>query len=65
MKVKCYRTTAYQNTDVLDARSIYFEDMGWHPEDANGTANNYVAIDLKDGSVRLMPHHFIISIEED
>lgn len=63
MKVKCYRTSKYEKTDVLDAYSIHFEDMSLHPE--NDPANNYVAINLKDGSARLMPHHFIISIEED
>lgn len=63
MKVKCYRTTKYQNTDVLDAYSIHFEDMSLHPE--NDPADNYVAINLKDGTARLMPHHFIIDIWED
>lgn len=63
MKVTCYRTVKYQNKDVLDAESIHFQDMGEAP--AEDTAGNYVAINLKDGSIRLMPHHFIISIEED
>ena len=63
MKVKCYRTTKYEKTDVLDVHSIHFQDMGMNPQ--NDTADNYVAINLKDGSVRLMPHHFIIDIWED
>ena len=63
MKVKCYRTAKYQNTDVLDVRSIIFEDMGKTPKE--DMADNYVALNLKDGSAKFMPHHFIISIEED
>ena len=63
MKVTCYRTAKYQNTDVLEARSIHFQDMGlWPVEDKE---DNYVAINLKDGTARFMPHHFIVSIEED
>lgn len=63
MKVICYRTTKYKNTDVLEARSVHFQDMGLWPVDDK--EDNYVAVNLKDGSVRCMPHHFIVSIEED
>ena len=63
MKVTCYRTAKYEKTDVLDARSIHFQDMGLWPVDDK--EDNYVAVNLKDGSVRCMPHHFIVSIEED
>lgn len=66
MKVKCYRTMAYRNTDVLDVREIRImpePDKITQEEKANAE-NFLVALNLKDGTARVMPFHFIISVSE-
>lgn len=66
MKVKCYRTMAYRNTDVLDVREIRImpEPEEITQEQKANAENFLVALNLKDGTARVMPFHFIISIEE-
>jgi hypothetical protein len=58
---------AYRNTDVLDVREIRImpePDEITQEEKANAE-NFLVALNLKDGTAKVMPFHFIISIEED
>lgn len=67
MKVKCYRTTKCQNTDVLDVEKIFVmpgpEDIT--DEDIQYADGAMISMTLKDGRLIAMPHHFIIKIWED
>lgn len=65
LKVTCYRTTAYKNTDTLKVDSIYLMPAPDEitDEDRENAEKFMLVLNLHDGSVQFMPPSFLISVE--
>lgn len=65
MKVKCYCTAAYRNTDVYDVDRITAMP---EPDELDDETREYadgimLCLDLSDGRTIFCPHSFLISID--